>query len=110
MNNLRIACRQLLKQPGFTAAAVLTLALGIGANITIFTIVNWLFLQPLPVKDPASLVLILQRNSVWSMPYGHSWLDYRDYRDQVETVEDAVATFMNPVHLSAERRGPGWKR
>lgn len=106
MNNLRIACRQLLKQPGFTAAAVLTLALGIGANITIFTIVNWLFLQPLPVKDPASLVLILQRNSVWSMPYGHSWLDYRDYRDQVETVEDAVATFMNPVHLSAERREP----
>lgn len=108
MHSLRLACRQLLKNPGFTAAAVLTLALGIGANTTIFSIVSWLFLQPLPVKDPERLVLVLQKNtsSPWSMPYGQSWPDYQDYRDQVEGFEDAVATFMNPVHLSASGQQP----
>jgi len=56
MNDLRFAFRQLLKNPGFTAVAVLTLALGIAGNVVIFSIFNGLFLRPLPLKDPERLV------------------------------------------------------
>src|SRR5947208_641801 len=56
MNDLKFAFRQLLKNPGFTALAVLTLALGIGANTAIFSVINTLLLRSLPVKDQDELV------------------------------------------------------
>ncbi len=110
MNNLRYAVRMLLKNPGFTAVAVLTLALGITANITIFGMISAFFFQPLPVKNPDRLVMVLQKSAIWKMPHGHSWLDYQDYREHVAAFEDAIATFMNPVHLSAPGQEPerGW--
>src|SRR5438552_7264455 len=57
MNDLKFAFRELVKNPGFTAVAVLTLALGIGANTAIFSVMNALMLRLLPVADPLRLVL-----------------------------------------------------
>jgi putative ABC transport system permease protein len=62
MNDLRFAFRQLLKNPGFTAVAVLTLALGIGSNTAIFSIVSSVLFRPLPFKDPDRLVTVWERS------------------------------------------------
>ncbi len=62
MNDLRFSFRQLLKNPGFTAVAVLTLALGIGANTAIFTVINALLLRSLPVSNPEELMQVVTRS------------------------------------------------
>src|SRR5436190_8650533 len=63
MNDLRCAIRQLLSSPGFTFVAVLTLALGIGANTAIFTVVNAVFLEKLPYRDADRIAVIWETNA-----------------------------------------------
>src|SRR5688500_7769290 len=58
MNDLKFAFRQLLKNPGFTTVAVLTLALGIGANTAIFSLIDAVLLQSLPVREPERLFFV----------------------------------------------------
>src|SRR5919112_4051798 len=85
--DLRFGIRSLLKRPGFTAIAMLTLALGIGANTAIFSVVNATLMRPLPVVNPEQLVFVFNgpAGSVFSYP------DYAAVRDQNNVFDALIA-------------------
>ena len=90
---MRYAFRMLWKKPGFTVVAILALALGIGANTSIFSVVNAVLLRPLPYPQPERLVGLWQKitTATQSGPLGCSVPDYIDYRDQTQTLENVAA-------------------
>ena len=92
--DLRIGLRQITRNPGFAAIAVLTLALGIGANTALFSIFNSLILRPLPVRDPGSLALLT--NGSWSYPI---WSEIA--ARQTELFDGAFAWSVQRFDLSA---------
>jgi len=103
--DLRGGLRMLKKSPGFTVVAVLSLALGIGANTAIFTIINAVFLHPLPVEEPARLAemftrdtLTIDANTNFQLT-GTSLPNYEDYRDQ-NTVFSGLALVTFPIPLN----------
>src|SRR5262245_45625434 len=81
MSDLKFALRQLLKHPGFTAVAVLTLAVGIGANSAIFSLIYGVLLKPLPYPEPDRLVTLWerspQRGVEQELVSGPNYLDWR---------------------------------
>jgi putative ABC transport system permease protein len=93
--DFRYALRGLINKPGFTAVAVLTLALGIGANSAIFSIVNAVLLRPLSYRDPQSLVLLSEH---WPQfpRLSLSYLNYQDWRDQSHSFS-AVGAVRNNI-------------
>ena len=91
MNDLKFAFRQLLKNPGFTAVAVLTLALGIGANTAIFSVINTLLLRSLPVKNPDELVLVTSLGRT-GPGYTFSYPLYEKLRDGARSLSGLFAT------------------
>src|SRR5437016_1941701 len=94
MNDLKFAFRQLLKNPGFTAIAVLTLALGIGANTAIFSIVNAVLLRPFPYQAPERLVIVQERVSAGG-GFSPSYPNFVDWRAQNTTFDSIVAVRQN---------------
>ena len=115
LQDLRYGFRILWKSPGFTAVAVLTLALGIGANTAIFSIVNSVLLRPLPFPQPDQLVSLNEKDMRGGMPGGvianTSYPDFFDWRAQNHVFEN-MAAFRHagytltgtgtPLHIDAE--------
>src|SRR5687767_7380019 len=92
MGDLKFALRQLLKRPGFTIVAVLSLGLGIGANTAIFGFLNELLFKPLPVKDPGSLMaLTLFEKSGGRIEQSISYPIYRDYVELNRAFSNTIA-------------------
>src|SRR5438093_1216676 len=112
LQDLRYGARLLLKTPGFTLIAALSLALGIGANTTIFTLINAVLLNPLPVEDPSQLV------SVWTTDelnrsggFGFGFLqtspmNYKDLRDKNEVFSGIAAHAGLPLNITGGTGDP----
>jgi putative ABC transport system permease protein len=96
MRDVTLAARTLLRSPGFTAAALITLALGIGANTAIFTIVDALLLRPLPYKDPSRLALVWERNIPRNKPDNVvSPGNYLHWREQAKSFDQLAGVSPN---------------
>jgi hypothetical protein len=93
--DIRFALRQLRKSPGFTIAAVSTLALAIGANAVVFGVLNALVLRPLNVPQPESLFVVQHGSGVGS----HSYPDYLDLRRRNRSFDDVAAWAISQAGL-----------
>jgi len=98
LRDLRYGIRLLLKNPGFSAVAIATLALGIGANTAIFSVVNGVLLRPLPYRDPDRVVLIAEKTTYPTL--STSYQNYVDWRDQSRSFEAMEATRASTITLT----------
>lgn len=107
IQDLRYAVRQLRRSPGFTVVAVLTLALGIGPNTAIFSVIDGVLLRPAPVDDPDRLALVWQtdRNSGTTREPA-SYPDFVDFRERSTRFEDMAAFAATEVNLTPEAGDP----
>ncbi len=99
VRDFRYSVRTLRRTPLFTAIAILTLALGIGANSTIFTFIQSILLRPLPVSHPQQLVSLK-----WGGMTNISYPNYIDFRDRNQVFSSLIACRYNPVSLSLHTR------
>src|SRR5438552_959986 len=99
MRDLRYAFRMLTKQPGFTAVAVLTLALGIGANTAIFSVINAVLLRPLPYPN-ADRIMVLNETSGPGQDFSVALPDYFDWRNGSTLFEHLAVTHKESRNLN----------
>src|SRR5437016_1209729 len=109
LQDVRYGIRVVIRSPGFLVAAVVSLALGIGANATIFTMINTVFLQPLPVEKPAELMYVYgtdasNTQSLFGAFLPVSYPNYIDYKNQND-VFSALAVYSFPNAVSAAAAG-----
>ncbi|MHB1673097.1 MAG: ABC transporter permease [Acidobacteriaceae bacterium] len=97
LRDARYALRQLRKSPGFAITAVLTLALGVGANVVVFSVLNALILKPLNVPHPGNLYNIVRKPQGWD---SQSYPDYIDYRDRNSTFRGIAAYNIDEAGIS----------
>ncbi|PYV45968.1 MAG: hypothetical protein DMG06_00335 [Acidobacteria bacterium] len=98
--DLRYGLRMLRRSPGFTAVAVLTLALGIGANSSIFSVVNAVLLRPLPYEDPDRIVWVTEVVPAFNNAEHVSGPDFLDWREQNEVFEQIAAYDSGEINLT----------
>jgi len=101
IQDARYALRTLVRTPGFTAVAVISLALGIGVNTAVFSVINAVVLQPWPITDPASVIAVYtSEEGNDQIDYAPaSYPDYVDYRERNETFSGVAAYAMRPMTL-----------
>ena len=104
--DVRYAARTLRRSPGFTAVAVLSLALGIGANTAIFTLINALMLRSLPVSHPEQLVELLSRYPGEPRLSSFSWRHYEHFRDHNQSFSELLATSRARFQVAGEGIAP----
>jgi predicted permease len=100
IQDLRHGVRLMLKQPGFSIVAILTLALGLSVNISVFSIISFFFFKPLPVQGADRLVVLARQTEQMELALPISWPDFRNLRDEVPEFEDTLALAFRPAHLS----------
>ncbi len=99
--DLRFSMRTLLKRPGFTLVAIVTLALGIGANTAIFSVVDAVLLRPLPYPEAGRLVFLWSTaRSQSASAFGSALPDYREWRDQNRTLDGLAGFYYGDFNLS----------
>ncbi|MCA1577498.1 MAG: ABC transporter permease [Acidobacteria bacterium] len=103
IKDIRYGVRGLWKRPGFTAVAVLTLALGIGANTAIFSVVNAVLLKPLQFRDPDRLVMIWEDATFAGFPRNTpAPANYVDWKTQTQSFEDMAASAESTFNLTGD--------
>ncbi|HYP26690.1 MAG TPA: ABC transporter permease [Blastocatellia bacterium] len=101
LKDLRYGIRMLLKKPGFTLVAVLTLAIGIGANTAIFSVIDAILIRPLPFPDSDRMVLAYTKTSRVPQQFV-SYPDFQDWREQSRSFEQMSAFATQSVNLTGE--------
>jgi hypothetical protein len=107
VSDVRFALRWLRKSPGFTLVAVVSLAIGIGFNTTLFTVADTLIFKPLPVAEPERLVDVFTSDSTGTVEYStSSYADYLDLKAQNDVFEDLVgySPMFAPINLESGSR------
>ena len=103
LQDLRYTVRLMWKAPAFTAAVVLTVALGIGANTAIFSFVYAVMLRPLPFAGPQRLMQVNEKNDKLNLPnFSASLLNYLSWSEQTQTFERLGAVSFSPINLSGQ--------
>ena len=104
VDDLRYAVRQMFKSPGFAAVAVITLALGIGANTAVFSVIDAVVLRPLPYSQPERLISAQSASTQNPQARSMSYPDFFDFRSQNSTLEHLVSYHDNSFTLTGQAR------
>jgi putative ABC transport system permease protein len=106
LQDLRYAIRSLFSSPGFTVVAVLTLALGVGANGAIFSALQAVVLRDLPYNEPDRIAVMWTWNLQQNLPDGSSYLNFRDWKDQSRQF-DQMSAYLRPEFTRSTLTGDG---
>src|ERR1044072_7614577 len=111
LKDIRYGIRGLLKRPGFTVIALITLALGIGANTAIFSVVNAVLLRPLPFQKPEELVIVWEDAAFVGFPHNTpAPANYVDWKAQNQSFVDMAASHEDSINITGDgepERGAG---